>query len=168
MDWLATKTLFSTVLKKYRWAVLVLLAGLFLMALPEKKVETLPETGLPRETCQEEDLQTALEELLSQLDGAGKVKVLLSPASGKQTYYQTNDSLSSNTDSSERRSETVIVSGSDRSQSAVVQRIDPPVYLGAVVICQGGDSPKVRLAVVNAVATATGLTTDKISVGKMK
>lgn len=168
MDWLAAKTLFSNGLKKYRWAVVVLLAGLFLMALPEKKTQSVPQTGLPRETYQEEDLQTALEELLSQLDGAGKVKVLLSPASGKQTYYQTNDNVSANADSSERRSETVIVSGSDRSQTAVVRRIDPPVYLGAVIICQGGDSPKVRLAVVDAVATATGLTTDKISVAKMK
>ena len=62
----------------------------------------------------------------------------------------------------------MILSGSDRSQTPVVQRMDPPTYLGAVILCQGADSPKVRLAVVDAVATATGLTTDKISVWKMK
>lgn len=168
MDWVEKKPYFTSFLKKYRWAVLVLLAGLLLMALPEKKKTPAEQTQLSQTVCQENDLQRELEELLSQLDGAGKVKVLLSPASGKQTYYQVNDSISTKADSSERRKETVIVSGSDRSQSAVVQRIDPPVYLGAVVLCQGGNSPQVRLAVVNAVAAATGLTSDKISVGKMK
>lgn len=168
MDWVETKSLVTTFLKKYRWAAVVLLAGLILMSLPEKKDGPKEEMTSHQEVCESEDLQTALEELLAQMDGAGKVRVLLSPASGMQTYYQTNENLSKEADSSQRRTETVIISGSDRSQSALVQRVDPPVYLGAVVICQGADSPKVRLAVVDAVSTATGLTSDKISVWRMK
>ena len=43
-----------------------------------------------------------------------------------------------------------------------------PTYLGAVIVCQGGDSPTVKLAIVEAVSNATGLSADKITVLKMK
>ena len=39
---------------------------------------------------------------------------------------------------------------------------------GAVVVCQGANSAKVRLEVTNALASYTGLRSDKISVMKMK
>ena len=39
---------------------------------------------------------------------------------------------------------------------------------GCVVVCEGADSPEVRLEVTNAVAAYTGLGSDKISVMKMK
>ena len=39
---------------------------------------------------------------------------------------------------------------------------------GCVVVCEGADSPGVRLEVTNAVAAYTGLGSDKISVFKMK
>jgi len=38
------------------------------------------------------------------------------------------------------------------------------VYQGAVVVCQGADSSAVRLAVTEAVAALTGLSTEKITV----
>ena len=41
-----------------------------------------------------------------------------------------------------------------------------PQYLGAVVVCDGADSPQVQLAVTQAVAQFTGLSTDRISVLK--
>ena len=66
------------------------------------------------------------------------------------------------------RSNTVTITDSERSQSGLVKQVNPPTYLGAVVICQGADDPEVRLSVVNAVSKATGLGANKISVLKMK
>ena len=167
MDWVERKERVLEFLRKYRWAALVLLIGLILMAMPEgKKEEPLPVTQTAAQ--QEATLQQELEELLSRLDGAGKVKVLLSTAAGPETHYQTDEDRSQTADTQDRRITTVLVSGADRSQSGLVQRVDPPVYLGAVVLCQGADSASVRLAVVDTVGTATGLTSDKISVWKMK
>lgn len=165
MDWADKKDTITIFLKKYRWAALVLLAGLILMALPEGKTEE--SISAQEETVQQQTLQQELESLLSKLDGAGKVKVLLSLASGPQTYYQSDEDLQKSEDSSDRRTETVIITSADRSQQGLVQRIDPPVYLGAVVLCQGADRAQVRLAVVDAVSTLTGLSSDKISVLKM-
>jgi hypothetical protein len=40
--------------------------------------------------------------------------------------------------------------------------------MGAIVVCQGADSPSVKLAITQAVAKITGLGTDEICVLKMK
>ena len=148
MDWVTLRSRGKELVRKYRYVLLVVLAGLFLMALPE-----------PRQ-----DLQTGLEEILSQIQGAGRVQVLLTQREGERTVYQTDEDSTS----SGIRSDTVLLNGSDRSQTGLVQQVNPPTYLGAVIVCQGADSASVRLAIVEAVGSVTGLSTDKITVLKMK
>ena len=94
------------------------------------------------------------------MEGAGRVKVLLTEASGKETIYQTDTTASGE--------DTVILTDSSRNQLGMVSRIDSPIYLGAVVVCQGADRPPVKLAITQAVANATGLSYDRISILKMK
>ena len=53
-------------------------------------------------------------------------------------------------------------------ESGLIRQINPPAYLGAIVVCQGADNNTVRLAIVEAVSRATGLGADKISVLKMR
>lgn len=162
------KCLGGGLLKKYRWAAVVVLVGLFLMALPQGRETAEPVPQESGEMVSQDDLQLQLERILSRLEGAGKVQVLLSMASGPETHYQTDVDLSNTGEKSDKRSETVIITDPDRDQQGLKRRVDPPVYQGAVVLCQGADSPTVRLAVVDAVGTATGLTSDRISVLKMK
>ena len=153
-------------LKKYRWAMIVVLSGLIMITLPEgKEVKDINSNQVQMEQI---TLQQELEILLSKLEGAGKVSVLLTHASGPETYFQTDETINKSMDSSDTRTQTVLISDSSRNEAGLVRRIDPPIYLGAVILCQGADSARVRLAVVDAVATTTGLTSDKISVGKMK
>lgn len=166
MDWLTKSGKVRLWLKEYRYVILVLVLGILLMMLPqsdkeEKKVEEVPiaETE-PRETLQEQ-----LEQLLSMVQGAGKVRVLLTEAEGERVVYQTDGEESSQ---NSKRTDTVILSDSGRAESGLVQQILPPTYLGAVILCQGADSASVRLALIEAVSNATGLSTDRISVLKMK
>lgn len=157
MDWVTLRSRGKELVRKYRYVLLVVLAGLFLMALPDgKNTKAAPE---PRQ-----DLQTGLEEILSQIQGAGRVRVLLTQREGERTVYQTDEDSTS----SGIRSDTVLLNGSDRSQTGLVQQVNPPTYLGAVIVCQGADSASVRLAIVSAVGSVTGLSTDKITVLKMK
>ena len=147
--------------KKYRWAAAVILSGLVLMALPQgqEAVSEHPQTVLTQP-----GLQQKLESLLSNLQGAGTVRVLLTERTGEQIHYQTDQ----DGPREDRHLKTVVITGSDRAQAGLIQRTDPPVWQGAVVLCQGADSAAVRLAVVEAVTAATGLTSDRISVLKMK
>ena len=60
--------------------------------------------------------------------------------------------------------EPTIISAGGGAQEAVELKTVSPQYLGAVVVCDGADSPQVQLAVTQAVAQFTGLSTDHISV----
>ena len=104
-----------------------------------------------------------LAHILSQIQGAGEVRVLLTETSGAQTVYQTDVD-----GAQDRHEKTVIITGADRSQAGLVQQVIPPKYMGAIVVCHGADNATVRLAIVEAVSKVTGLGADRISVLKMK
>lgn len=149
-------------LKQYRYGILVLLIGLGLMLLPtgsETEEEESVET--PVETL---GIQKQLENILSQIEGAGKVQVLLSEAAGETTVYQQETNQSGDS----LRQETVVITNADRAENGLICQVIPARYQGAVVVCQGGDRASVRLAIVEAVSSVTGLTSDKITVLKMK
>ena len=163
MDWVNTREKMLNFAKRYWYVLLVLVIGLGLMALPTEKQDC--ETTVSQPETQPQILQQELEQILSQIRGAGKVKVLLTELTGSQTVYQT-DQDQRGEDSSNIK--TVIIADKDRNQNGLVHRVDPPVYLGAVIVCQGADNPTVKLAVTEAVSRLTGLGSDKISVLKMK
>ena len=169
MEWITDSERLRASIGKYKWILLVLAIGFLMMVFPvEKKEPVSVSSTMERQEVKQNSLQKELEQLLSQLEGAGKVRVLLTEAMGQQTYYQTDQNARKTMDSEEIQKDTVILTRADRSGGGLVSRIDPPKFLGAVVLCQGADKATVRLAVVEAVATATGLGADKISVCKMK
>lgn len=150
--------------KKYGIAAAVLLLGLLLMTLPNQEETAAPEVP----AVQEQTLEDSLGDLLSRLEGAGKVEVLLTEAAGAETVFQTDADTSQGEDTQDKRVETVIITGEDRAQTGLVRQVNPPKYLGAVVLCQGGADARVRLQIVEAVMSVTGLRSDRITVLKMK
>lgn len=140
------------------------------MLLPVGSRERKQETAVQSTEKAEETvkLQDQLSTFLSQMAGAGKVQVLLTEAAGQQTIYQADKDTSTNDNSQMDRSDTVILTNSARDQEGLVCQVNPPIYLGAVVLCQGADQPSIRLAITEAVANATGLGYHKITILKMK
>ena len=149
---------------RYKFVVLVGLIGVGLLLLPADGQAKADDDPI-RQTQPETTLQSQLEQLLGQLQGAGQVKLLLTTARGEQYIYQTDSNAGQN---GELRLETVIISGENRQENPIVQQTIGPVYQGAVVLCQGASDAAVRLAIVEAVSKATGLGADKICVLKMK
>lgn len=155
-------------LQKYKYVLLILLVGMCLMLIPDRRKEPLPQMQQDAASEDRQDLQFALEELLGHLDGAGKVKVLLTQAAGQDVIFQTNENKISDERGNTVRTESVIISDSNRTQSGLIKQIIPPKYSGAVILCQGADSAAVRLAVMEAVSNAAGLSFNNITVLKMK
>lgn len=161
MDTVAPKQRINALFGKYKYPILVLLVGIGLMLLPGR--EAAEPAPVPTETP-EVSLELRLEALLSQIDGAGQVRVLLTEETGRETVYQTDIQ----TDSDSRHSEdTVLVEDSSRNETGLVRRMLEPEYRGAVILCQGADAPGVKLAIVEAVRCVTGLGADQISVQKL-
>ena len=154
-------------LVKYKYAVIILLIGLFLLLLPEKKTDQNQQTNNSLPTTHNLSAES-LSEVLQLVEGAGRVQVLLSVASGEETLYQTNQDTSSSEDNKNTKTETVIIVDADRKESGLIKQVNPQKYLGAIVVCQGADSPSVRLAITQAVSRIIGLSADKICVLKMK
>lgn len=162
MEGITDRVTFLEGWKKYRIVILVLILGIALLAFPEKKEEE--PTQAPVVHTEKGDLEASLANILSQIHGAGKVEVLLTQAAGERITYQMDE----DTSDTDTRRNTVLITNSDRDETGLVRQVLPPVYQGAIVVCQGADSAQIRLAVVEAVMCVTGLTSDRISVLKMK
>ena len=156
--------------ERYKYAALAALVGVGLLLIPVGEKEDTQRRQEAAEELQSLELQQQMEEILSVMSGVGQVKVLLTVDSdGERQLAQTTELSYSGTVASPedylRRSETVLVDG-DSGEETVVVRTLYPTYRGALVVCTGGDRAEVRLAVTEAVAALTGLTSDQITVGK--
>lgn len=154
-------------IQKYKYVVLVLVVGIVLMLVPSQS--EMDGDGVI--TDRQDDIlsvEERLAQILRQVKGAGEVHVLLTEASGEEIIYQTNENISDSDTSSSTREDTVTITDSQRNEQGLVRQQNPPKYMGAIVVCQGGDQPTVRLAIIDAISKVTGLGADKISVLKMK
>lgn len=154
---------------KYKYAALVALIGAGLLLWPALESRDAP-TLRQENRSGEEDIQREMEEILAAMDGVGQVKVMLTVDSDgeRQLAQDTQLSYSGDTAAPEdysRKSETVRLDGSSGDETVVVRRTYP-TYRGALVVCQGGGSAEVRLAVTEAVSALTGLPTDRVTVAK--
>lgn len=158
----------STKLQKYKYVGIVVVIGIVLMLLPnlsseEKKSDVVPET-----TEQTISLQQELEQILSQISGAGQVRIMLNEQVGEERIYQYNEDITVSDSSTSTKNSIVTVADADRNENGLIKKINSPIYRGAIVLCQGAENPAVKLAVSEAVSKITGLGLDKIIVLKMK
>lgn len=173
-DWKTWKAV-GQKLKKFRYPALILLLGIVLMRLPlgQKEpaaVEPAPTVSVQPDykTQTEQQLKTVLE----QVEGAGSVTVMLSMKSGAQTVYQvdttTNSQTADDATTNAAQESTVILSRDDVGQEAAVVKTIYPLFLGAVVVCEGAENPTVALRVLQIVESVTGLRSERITIAKMK
>lgn len=121
-----------------------------------------------------------LSNILSNIQGVGKVKVLLT-YSETSTYipiYNENSkgSNTTETDSSggsrtisetDNQKEVIYKEDSSGNKEPVTQSIISPKIEGAIITAQGADNAEVKTNIIQAVEAATGLATHKIQVFKM-
>ena len=167
MDAKRSLTRIGDLLRKYRYVCIVVIVGILLMLLPTGGgKEQAEEAKVPEK--EELTIEERLGDILGQISGAGKVRVMLTVATGEETIYQSDQNLSTDENSSTSQKDTVTVTDKDRGQSGLITQVNPPKYQGALVVCQGADDAAVRLAIAEAVSSLTGLGMDKITIAKMK
>lgn len=154
-------------IKKYRYATLVLVIGVVLMLLPSNNKTKQINTEKIKE-AEQISIEQQVESMLSLVDGAGKVKVFFSIDSGEETIYQTDQDITVSGESNSTQSKTVIIQDANRNETGLIKKVNSASYKGAIVLCQGADNSAIRLAIIEAVSNVTGLGTDRISVMKMK
>lgn len=126
----------------------------------------------------EQQLETRVKNILKNVDGVGKVDVMIAlySSSEKVIRSDTNSSgsLTEETDSSggTRRSEssaystTTIMEDSNGNSTPVIEKEVYPEISGIVISAEGGDDPKVRSEISTAMEALFGLPAHKIKVLK--
>ena len=166
-DFLKMESL-TQIYKKYRFVLLILLTGLVLLLLPDsgKKEKEIPaEEG---EVFSLEETQRSMEEILGRIEGTGRLQLMLTLKSSSQLQLAEDQERSAGDSEMQLRQEKVTLNRGSGYEDVIVTRRIYPVYQGALVVCQGADNAAVRLAVTEAVAALTGLSSDRITVVKWK
>lgn len=124
--------------------------------------------------------ENKLEKILGQVEGIGKVKVMITLASSEERMtLQDTDNTSDSTDEKDRsggsrkkeeqslKSENVIIS-SDGNESPYVIQVNPPVIEGVVVVAEGAGTGKKDSEIIDAVVALFSIEPHKIKVMKME
>ena len=153
------------ILKKYRFAALVALAGVVLMLLPGKK-DSMPDAETAEgETFSLEETERRMAEVLGAMDGVGRVQVMLTLRSGETLSLAEDSSATLGSGGDVRQDSQVLTvnRGSGKQEVVVTQRLYP-TYQGAVVVCQGAKSMTVCQQVTEAVTTVLGIRSTQVCV----
>ena len=127
----------------------------------------------------ETDLETRLEEILSQIQGVGEVKVLLNYSESSEVVAMYNEtSRTSNTEETDTEGGTRTIQETDTQKDIIyqeedgqktprTQKIVQPKIEGAIITAKGANQANVKTNIIQAVEAVTGLATHKIQVFEM-
>lgn len=127
----------------------------------------------------ESNLETRLEEILSQIQGVGEVKVLLNYSESSEVVAMYNEtSRSSNTQETDTEGgsrtiqetdtqKNIIYQEENGEKTPITQKIVQPKIEGAIITAKGASQANVKTNIIQAVEAVTGLATHKIQVFEM-
>jgi len=138
--------------------------------------EPAPLAHTPQ-TTKEPELAAQLEEFLSMVEGAGQVRVMLSPGTGRETIYavDTNSSESSTVEKdaqggtrevhqNQLTEKTVMITDRQGTDRPLILREIPDRAQGIVIIAEGGACPFVRDALTRAAVAILGMESHRVQV----
>ena len=144
--------------------ILIFIIGIVLLAGSYGKgKKTAPQTDTSSVTMENEREEERLAEILSGIDGAGDVSVMITYHSGveKTLAYETKTATR---DTGSERSEDIKAVMTD-GEPMVVKEVYPRVK-GVIVAADGADKPSVKKAISEAVAAALDVPAHRICIFK--
>lgn len=113
-------------------------------------------------------IDSRLEEVLSQVEGAGKVKVLINyrQSGEKILAYDMESNTNAKDNSTENNSKSEVVY--DGNKMPVVLKEYMPKVEGVIIVAQGGNVESVKRQLISGTVALLGIDEHKIEVLKMK
>lgn len=153
-------------------AALAVMAGLLLSTVScggnsSKKTSNI-DSGIVREENLaelEKQLEKRLEQIISKIDGAGSVSVMITLESSTELVYERDRKIqrSANGDSESYGGETEVVLAGSAKEPLQIGSIQPKVR-GAAIVCSGASDPVVRERVANTAAKVLNLGISRVYV----
>lgn len=151
-------------LGRYQYVLLIIAVGAVLLLLPTGGRDSPKEEAPARveeSTFDLEDFERKLEKVLSQVEGAGETKVVLTLEGGSRQVLARNQDREG--DGGASNTVVTVGKGSGQQEAVPIQTVAPE-FRGALVVCPGGGNAATRLKLIEAVSAVTGLGSDRISV----
>lgn len=170
-----------------RYLFVLILVGVFFMLVgnlfnpstQDKSLERVSEDNSQsrgRNFSLEEELEEKLENVLSQISGAGTVAVNITLDTGTKYIYARNNNDSNKkileedkaggvreTEQHEQRSEIVILDQGGASEAVIKNKIRPQIR-GVLVVAEGAVDSKIKADLIDAVKVGLGIKSYKIKV----
>ncbi len=127
----------------------------------------------------EDRLEKKMEALLSEVEGAGKVKVMITLTNGREIIVakdtDVNETTTNDTESALQRSsysknasEKTVMTNENGVDSPIVLKEITPIVEGVIIVAQGGDNMLVKDGLTRAAQAVLGIDIHKVQVLKMK
>ena len=140
---------------KYFIPSIAVILGLILIILPTNKKSGQKDTDTPDISYYSEELEAKITDLLLDVEGIEKAKVVITlEDTGKRV-------LAENTSSSS--TEYVIINNGDSDEGIKITDIYPEVR-GVAVVCTNGNDSAVRKKITSLLSSALGIPTNRITV----
>ena len=146
----------------------VILAIYFSTLVPESPAQAEESVGETQQT-----METRLEEVLSQVEGAGEVHVVINyestpelvPATSSDTQVSSSSEEDKNTETRSEKSSVATVQTGGQSEALIIKENQPDVR-GVIVVAEGASDIGVRLGLLDAVTTLLNISPDKVEILK--
>ncbi len=164
--------------KKGTAAVLILILGIAALVLSELTDSRTASADTAETTSENvnfsdytESLENRLTSIISAMNGVGRVKVMVTIASGSENIYlrDSNSGESHDADGKsniDRKDEYVIVDDG-KGENGIIVRVAEPEIRGVAVVCDGARNEAVVSQIVDAVTALLDISSARVSVTPM-
>ena len=114
-----------------------------------------------------EETERKLTNIISSIDGVGECEVMITfEYTGENIYAK--DSEAKSDDTSQSNSDQYVLYDSQNGEKALLIKEKYPTVQGVSIVCTGGDNTQVREAIINTVTSLFDISTNRVSVSKIK
>lgn len=156
--------------KKAFFAVIIAFMGIMLIFLSEitfTEEETEKDGGNDTPYMTEAELSCQVSDLLETIDGAGKVRVMLTYECREEIIYAVDGDISEEKGRESSSSTKHIVIDSENGEQGLMQKVVLPKVKGVAVVCQGGADPVIKEQIISLVSALFDISSNKISIAVM-
>ncbi len=115
----------------------------------------------------ENELCEELENLIENINGAGKAKVMITFEASAETVYAADVQEKTTKDGEENITREYIIIDSSGGETGMKLKIISPEVKGVAVVCRGAKNPVIKEQIISAVSALFDISSNKISVAEM-
>lgn len=152
--------------KKALLTVIIGITGMFLVLLSELPLFSQESrSSTPKEnTVYSQSLENEIEDLLSQIEGAGEVSVLFTYDTSEETVWAKDKDESEEKGAGRDISEKHIIIDTVQAENGLAVKVIYPKVRGVAVVCSGGNNPQVKSEIKALLSALFDIGSNKISI----